>query len=248
MPGSSPEYKSEDCNICNVTIPIIDSSSAVFGYVLTYVYYLLKDKFDEMDINIGKRFKFEIERRITKPFLESDDKWMKDASGIYADWIPGCISNILFPFLIFEEDYKVRHKAIRKSMLIVDSFISDKARDELPEYNSHIYEGLISYLDLLYMASGGVFDIFEEELIHKIGESAPKPGNIGLLQYISHTGSKRITKLAYRDCCGSDYINRLKDDLPISQSLFLIFNYDLIMNEFYLTEGGVEVDDEVADA
>ena len=161
---------------------ILDIYSTKLGSLLTYTYYLLKEKFDNMDINIGKRFKYEINRRIMKPFIKNSN------SSIEAE----CLNNVVFSFLVFEDDYKIRHEVIRKSFEIIDNYKDLQMHDA----------SLLKYINTIYMASGGVFEVFDEEVFLKMKKYFQKKYDT-----ISH-------------------IDILKKDIPIDEALFVIFNMD----------------------
>lgn len=146
-------------NIYDVTSHIVDESAATLGYTLTYSYYLLKDKFDQIDVNIGKRFIYEIQKRIMKPFM--DDEQNKNRAEKNMD-------HIILPYLIFEDNYVRRHEVIKKSMKIMDLYMYSLSKEKR---FSHVEAcSLIKYLDILYIATGSVFDIFKEDIICKIKE------------------------------------------------------------------------------
>ncbi len=146
-------------NIYDVNSHIIDEAATTLGYALAYSYYLLKDKFNQIDINIEKRFKYEIQKRIMNPFM--DDEQNKNIAEDNMNYI-------IFPFLIFEDDYEIRHEAIKKSMKIMDLYMYSLSKEK--NFSHIVACSLIKYLDMLYMATGTVFDIFEEDLICKIKE------------------------------------------------------------------------------
>ena len=190
----------------NILEPIIDSYSAGVGFLLTYVWYLLKDRFDSIDTNIRTRFKYEVERRIMKPFMESHDQSTADILG-----------EVIFPFLIFEDDYKLRHTAVRKSMEIADM------------YEGMNSDGLFRYFEMLYIASDGVFD--------EMCECTDSLSDISVLQYAYHTGDTGCLDKSYSSLSAKMHIDRIGTDLDLDKSLFLILNHDLIQNRFYSSEG-----------
>lgn len=243
IPNYSDSGSDFTSSICDTTKYILDLSSTTIGFVLTYSYLLLKEKFDQIDINIGKRFKFEIERRIIKPFIEQDkfhcviDEKKNNIAKL------DCLRNILMPFLIFTENYETRHAAVKKSMeladTIIDSFLKNNEDDI--EYNYMFYCSLLKYLDTMYMASGSVFDVFDEMIITKMEELIISSGihrtmscNVSLIKSANYTNNKILLKNLFGFYSSVDYINMLKKDIPIDDSLFTIFNYDAITSGFYV--------------
>lgn len=212
--------------------------------VLTYTYYLLKTKFDEIDINIGKRFKYEIQKRILKPYLQESKSWMKNEYGHYLPWVPECISNIIFAYMIFETDYKIRHKIIKDSLIIIDEIIKDVTKENLVDRDT-TYNGLISYFDLLYMITGSAFNAFSDfniDNLIKLAISSEEHDTgtcISLLQHIFYTDNTELVAKAYSQKAKSFPFKYSKENISISQTLFTIFNSDLIENKFYLKKKGI---------
>lgn len=206
----------------DVTIPVLDSYSTGMGFTMAYVYYLLKDRFDAIDINIGKRFQYELDKRIMKPFLDGAE--MKSVD---------CLGNILFAFLIFKAPYKTRHRAVRESMVQADRYLEQIESGRV----SGLSIELIKYLDLLDMSTDGVFDYDSNKLAEYSIASTPSE-DIRLLQYIGRTANQNVKEHAYRECSGAGYISRIGEDIPIDQSLFLIFSRDLITSGFYIETTG----------
>ena len=130
IPANSYMHKSWSDSLPDVTDPVIDLGSASTASLLTWAYYLMGSVFDKVSVNITKRIKYEINKRIFVPYLENDDIWwmgyqrmmnprMKVLHPIN-NWNPTCNSCCLFAFLILEDDWKKRLKGVLKSMEITD--------------------------------------------------------------------------------------------------------------------------------
>lgn len=243
LPKISGLRKDNNSRICDATQQILDLASTKIGYILTYSYFLLKEKFDKIDVNIGVRFKFEIERRIINPFINGDRFYITNNEKQNNIEKLTCLRNILLPVLIFSEDYETRHDAVKKSMQIADTIITSLLKENDKATNSSImlYCSLLKYLDLMYMASGSVFDIFDERFISRMEEQIKSSSfnkinncNVSLLQFADYTGNKNLISFIFNFYSSADYINMLKTNISIEESLYIIFNYDLIMSGFYI--------------
>lgn len=214
-----------DSSAFDISKNILDDYSTKFGFVLTYSYLLLKEQFDKIDINIGKRFNYEIKRRIMRPFMNNESSVSKSN-----------INNIILPFLIFEDDFNIRHGAIKKVMELIDSDLM-QSKDNIT-YDSF---SLMNILETLYMASGGVFDVFGEESIRDIGDIAKSTyetehddGIVSIIKFANYTNNNSLMKFAYSQSTIEDIINLLNKDISFDNSLFIIFNKELIKNKFYI--------------
>lgn len=194
--------------------PVIDEYSVKTGFLLAYVWYLLQDQFESLDVNVKTRFTYEIKRRIMKPFM--DNGYIPETS---------LLGGILFTFLMFEEDYRTRHAAVVKTM---------EAADEVLKSDSVITDGLIKYLDIIYMSTDGVFDVFSDIPLSKLMEA--DLGNYTSWQLAAHLKKQVFIKKAYKSKDENEYIRNLMEDIPIDESLFIIFNHDLIANRLYIGE------------
>lgn len=159
----------------DVTDPVIDLFAAETGAMLSYVYYLLGDKLNEVSPLITERIIEEEERRIIKPFLEKDFSWK--GTGVKKtvnNWNPWINSNVLAVVLFTEKDNPVRNRAIYNMMQSVDVFINgypeDGGCDEGPSYWSHAAGSMFDFLELLYSATGGKINLYENPLIQKMGQ------------------------------------------------------------------------------
>ena len=123
----------------DVTDPVTNLGSADMVSLLTWAYYLMGSAFDKVSININKRIKYEIDKRILTPYLENDDIWwmgfqrmmnprMKVLHPIN-NWNPTCNSCCLLAFLILEDDWKRRLQGVLKAMEIVDIYIKNYPAD-----------------------------------------------------------------------------------------------------------------------
>ena len=160
----------------DVTEPIVDLFAAETGELLAWAFYLTEDKLDKISPLIRERILLEEERRIISPYLERNDYWWMGLSGdrIVNNWNPWINSNVLNIVLLLEKDEARRMQVIHKSMQSVDVFLNgyhdDGGCDEGPGYWERAGGSLFDYLDLLYLASDGKINIYNEPLIKNIAQ------------------------------------------------------------------------------
>ena len=165
----------------DVTEPVVDLFAAETGALLAWTYYLLKPELDNINPLIAERMVVETERRILTPFLKRDDwGWMgfrwrahQETTRPVNNWNPWINSNVLTAALILEPDPVRRLQLVHKAMDSIDNFImpypADGGCDEGPSYWSRAGGSLFDCLGLLYSASGGKIDVFDQPLIKKMG-------------------------------------------------------------------------------
>ena len=160
----------------DVTEPTIDLFAAETGALLAWTYYLTGDKLDRVSPLIKERIYLEADRRIITSFLERNDYWWMgfDASRSVNNWNPWINSNVLNVVLLLEKDNARRAQAAYKSMQSVDVFMNsypeDGGCDEGPGYWGKAGGSLFDYLDLLFLATDGKINIYQEPLVQKIGQ------------------------------------------------------------------------------
>jgi hypothetical protein len=160
----------------DVTEPTIDLFAAETGALLAWVSYLLGDKLNDISPLIQERIYLEEDRRIIKPFLERNDFWWMgfDSSQGINNWNPWINSNILNIVLMLEKDHTRRNQAVYKAMRSIDIFINsypdDGGCDEGPGYWGRAGASLFDCLELLYFASDGKINIYNQPLVQKIGQ------------------------------------------------------------------------------
>ena len=221
--------------------PVIDELSASIAGNVAYLYYLLKNRYDSLDINIGKRFEFEIRNRIIQPFFERSNDWMQGSNGNYLPCVPGILSNVLFGIFLFEADYIKKHEAVRQSLIIIDSMMENAGSYGADE-KSELYNGMITFFECLYMATGSAFDVFNDFTENVLSDLIPsdtecsETDSINLLRHVLHTDDPDIAQQVYKKYTGEQLLQLCGSDTSMERILFLINNSDLILNKFYLKE------------
>jgi len=159
----------------DIADPIIDLFSAETGALLAWVHYLLRPRLDAVDDRISARIRLEVKTRILDPFLARNDFWWMGfgSRGRLNNWSPWCSSNCLTASLLLEPDAGRRAQAVEKAIGILDRFLAgyfpDGGCDEGPSYWTVAGASLFDCLELLYSATQGAIDVYDEPLVKEIG-------------------------------------------------------------------------------
>ncbi len=162
----------------DTTEPIVALFSAQTSNSLAWTVYLLKEQLDILSPQICKRTEREIELRILKPYLERNDfSWMgfraRGDNRRPNNWNPWVNSNVLTAALLVEKDENRRLELIHKVLRCLDNFVTpyppDGSCDEGPSYWGHAGASLFDNLELLYSATDGRFDLYDNSLIQEVG-------------------------------------------------------------------------------
>jgi len=153
----------------------VDLFAAETGGLLAWTSYLLGEKLDRISPLIRERIQLELEKRILTPCLERDDFWWMGfrPDEVVNNWNPWVNSNWLTIVLLNEKDETRRIGAVSKIMKSLDVFINsypeDGGCDEGPVYWNRAAASLFDCLELLYSATNGRINIYNEPLIHEMG-------------------------------------------------------------------------------
>jgi hypothetical protein len=158
----------------NISDQFIDLCAGETASLLAITQYLLQIPLDEVSGGTCRRIRTELQRRVIDPYLERSDLWWM---GLQTDrkmnnWNPWINSNCLSVFLL-SDDEGLREQGVSKVMLSLDRFISDCHKDggcdEGPVYWERAGGSLFDCLELLYGASNGKINLYDEPLIKEIG-------------------------------------------------------------------------------
>src|SRR5579885_585128 len=157
----------------DVTEPIVDLFAAETAALLAWTLYLLEPQLQQASRLVPERIRIETARRILTPCLERNFSWMGFGSPPPNNWDPWICSNWLTSALLLEADLKRRSAALQKIIQCLDHFLNgyadDGGCDEGPSYWGRAGASLFDCLELLYEASGGALNAFDQSLIHQIG-------------------------------------------------------------------------------
>ncbi|WP_236974045.1 heparinase II/III domain-containing protein [Membranihabitans maritimus] len=173
-----PSFQSNGRSVPDPYEYTIDLTAGDLGSFYSWVYYFFKDEFDKSSPLIAKRLRHNIEDRILTPYMERSDFWWQALDGregrMVNNWNPWCNFNVLTCFLLMEEDPDRLANAVYRSMRSVDEFINytheDGACEEGPSYWGHAAGKMFDYLDILSMATSGKVEIYDQPIIHNMGE------------------------------------------------------------------------------
>ena len=142
------------------------------GALVAYIKFLIGDKLAKYAPNhmIIKRIDYEIDRRITKPFLSRDFGWEK----LTNNWNIWINTNILQTALLAIDNTTIRNeiivKTIRSADIFLNSYPDDGGCNEGPIYWDLAGGRLIQFIDLLSMVSNNTLSWASFGLIDKIGQ------------------------------------------------------------------------------
>lgn len=155
--------------------PVIDLGVGEITNILSWTWFLFKDEFDKIHPLIARRLKNEIMKKAVLPYYERDDFWWQglDGSRDVNNWNPWTNHNMLTAILILEDNHDQKIKGVQKVVRSLDEFVNvypdDGGCDEGPSYWGRAGASLYQSLDLLKRATGGKFDVYDNQLIKNMG-------------------------------------------------------------------------------
>ena len=158
---------------------VIDLVSSDVGAAMSWIYNILgKELGEKVSPLIPTRLENEITERILKPALSNTYWWMaksvSENSGSVNNWNPWCNTNVLQCFLLVEKNKDTMVDGVYSTMQSVDKFINyvkeDGACEEGPSYWGHAGGKMYDYLELLYEATDGKVNVFDNPMVKNMGE------------------------------------------------------------------------------
>ena len=147
----------------------IDLFAAETAQMLSWIYYLLKEKLDQYSPLLSERIEFEINKRILEPALNYD-YWWKTRGNNWTTWIA---SNWLTSVLLVEKNANKKNQAIRQITEMLDKFYSsyheDGGCDEGPSYWNRAAGSLLDCMELLKVCSNNKIDFSKDKKIINMG-------------------------------------------------------------------------------
>ncbi|SDX07019.1 heparinase II/III family protein [Paenibacillus sp. CF384] len=174
IPGHGYMMKRQSA-LPDVTDPVIELFSAETGALLAWTCYLLRTGLDGISKMVCERIQHEVRKRILDPYLDRNDLWWMgfNQERMLNNWNPWCNSNCLAAFLLLEDDPERREAAVMKAMRSLDQYMErlypDGGCEEGPKYWMYAGGMLFDCLELLYSATAGEINIYQEPLIGQIG-------------------------------------------------------------------------------
>jgi hypothetical protein len=159
----------------DVMEPTVDLFAAETSALLSWTDYLLGETLNSVSPLVRPRIELEIKKRILFPCLEREDFWWMgfgDRTNVN-NWNPWINSNWLTTVLLMEQDQDRRLLALNKILKSLDNFLNnypaDGGCDEGPGYWGRAGASLFECLELLYRASDGKLNLYDNALIQEIG-------------------------------------------------------------------------------
>jgi hypothetical protein len=161
---------------------IIDLAGSDMASVFAWTLHFLQGPLDKVHPVVSKRLRHTMKERIFDPYMLSNDMWWQAFDATPAtmvnNWNPWCNFNVLACILLLEEDPTKRAEGVYRTMVSVDKFINynhqDGACEEGPSYWGHAAGKMYDYLQLLYYATNGRINLFEDPMIRNMGEYIAK--------------------------------------------------------------------------
>ncbi|MBQ0101791.1 MAG: heparinase II/III family protein [Firmicutes bacterium] len=191
----------------------VDLYAARTGMVLSFTYYMLKDRFDEISETISERIVRELKERTIQPFIKYHDRfWWYIREGAN-NWNPQVISDVLGVTALTERDLSVREQVTELAIKGLDRFVvgydDDGGCDEGPDYwtgaGGALYNAGIILLDI----TGGYINIFDDPLMKNMGEYICKV-YAGGGRYYSYSDAHPVSP--QMDCWIYDWANLIHSD------------------------------------
>lgn len=156
--------------------PYIDLYAGETAALLAITYYILYDEIYEYCPDILVRIEQEIERRIIMPYINHMEFWWMGncTENRINNWNPWILSNILTAFLIFEKRPNIMREGIIKMLYeinnIYEMYPDDGSCEEGSTYWSHSGGCIFEFCNLIYTATNGMINFFNDEKIKNIGK------------------------------------------------------------------------------
>ena len=200
--------------------PIVDLFAAETSALLAWTHYLLADQLAQVSPLLPPRIEAEIQTRILTPALEREDFWwMGFSEREVNNWNPWINANWMVSVLLIEADEARRIDSVAKIMRSLDRFITpypeDGGCDEGPSYWTRAGASLYDCLELLYSASGGKINVYNN----------PKIQNIGRFVYRAHIA-------------GDYYVNFADAPAIVSPDASLVYGFGQRIQDDVMTAMG----------
>jgi hypothetical protein len=159
----------------DINEPFVDLGVGEIASDLSWTWHLFHEEFDKIHPLISVRLKQEIMNKALIPYFTRNDFWyMGFTGGRPNNWNPWINYNMLNCFLLIENDPIKKVAEVEKIINSLDKFLNgysdDGGCDEGPSYWGAAGALLYESLEVLKDATGGKFDVFNDQLIQNIGK------------------------------------------------------------------------------
>ena len=153
----------------------MDMLVASTGAILAWVWYLCREKFDDICHVINRRILKDLHDRVIHPFLEHTDElyWMGYPPNYWVNnWCPWIISNVLNVCAMTVTDRDEWERVVQISLTGLDRFVrmyeEDGACDEGPAYWCSAGGSLYNACLVLRDMTGGRWNPFDHPLMRSL--------------------------------------------------------------------------------
>ena len=181
IPAHNPAKDGVPCNLPYAytgTVDYIDLFSGSTGADLSFVLFLIGDELSAVSSFLTERASFELHRRIVEPVLHPEflkTMWWTGIGGHKVNnWNPWIVSNVLITTALTCKNTEERESVVRNMLPLLDNFTAtyrdDGGCEEGPSYWGAAGACLFEAACVLYDMTGGYIDIFDDELLRRMGE------------------------------------------------------------------------------
>jgi len=153
--------------------PVIDLGACMTALALAEFDYLLGEAMDPL---VGKRLRYEVDRRILTPFLESHDRWWmyNHWERTVNNWTAVCNAGIIGSALYLEPDVARKAEIVSRGARCLsdylETFDSNGGSTEGPGYWSYGFGHYTLVAHLVEAATGGRISFLEGDLVRDIAQ------------------------------------------------------------------------------
>jgi len=153
--------------------PVIDLGAAGVGLALAEFDHLLAERMDPL---VGKRIRYEVDRRLTTPYLGRHDFWWMYNTQFRTvnNWTAVCTGGVVGAALYLEPDKarlaEIICRGARSLHDYLDTFDEDGGSSEGPGYWGYGFGHYVLLAQLVEAATGGTVSLLEGERIRKIAQ------------------------------------------------------------------------------
>lgn len=152
----------------------IDLFAAETGTLLAVTCYMLRSELEEYCSEIITRCEIELRRRITEPYAARTDFFWMGYGYPVNNWNGWILSNVLTVYLLVEKDKTKLSNAVNKMLSeinrLYEAYPDDGGCDEGACYWTVSGGCIFEFCDLLYVASAGKINFFDDEKLRRIGK------------------------------------------------------------------------------
>lgn len=168
-------YQKAGAGLPDAEDPVVDLFAAETGALLALTDYFAGPELDKISKLIRRRISYEITRRVLAPMAVARYGWTgagkPDAK--LNNWAPWIASNYILANLLIEKDEAKRAAALNIAIKSIDQYMNglgaDAGCDEGPGYWTAAGGCVFDALNLLYDATGGKVNIYNDPFIRKMG-------------------------------------------------------------------------------